>query len=265
MSRLKRRSFLNLCATGTAAGMACTAAPATAEAFFGNKFWPIRRRGQKTIYPQSVASGSPRPHNVVLWSRVIDPDLPGQDLEVVVQWSTCFFFTPFKTKHRYLNALAANDNCVKVKLDGLKPNKRYYYRFLYRAPGSRKWITSKTGRTKTAPLPHEDVTARFAFFSCQDYIGRFYNSYAHLLLTYPLSGNDLDFTVHLGDYIYETTGDPTFQTPGQERAFSFDDEAGAIQLGSPENPFFAAQSLSNYQQLYKVYRSVRKLQRVHEL
>ena len=46
---------------------------------------------------------------------------------------------------------------------------------------------------------------RFAVVYCQDYIGRYYNAYLKMLLDHD---EDIDFIVHLGDYIYETTGDP---------------------------------------------------------
>ena len=264
MSNITRRRLLGLMATG--AGMCSLSVPAHAGARLcpvPNS--PIRTGRHATYFPQSVASGSPRPESVVLWTRVIDPKLPDDDLEVVVQWSSSRFFRRGRTWSAKAMARATNDHCVKLKIGHLRPGTRYYYRFLYLSPCGRRLIASRTGRTKTAPHPNADVTARFAFFSCQDYLGRWYNSYAHLRYTYAWRKNDLDFTVHLGDYIYETTGDPSFQTSGAERGFRFDDEAGAIALGDPSNPFFAARSLSNYRQLYKIYRSDRQLQRIHEL
>jgi alkaline phosphatase D len=117
------------------------------------------------------------------------------------------------------------------------------------------------GRTRTAPTPGMDVPVRFAVVYCQDDIGRYYNTYMKRLLDHD---EDIDFVVHLGDYVYETTGDPSFQDPTSDRRIEFEDTAGAIQLGTEENPNYAAASLSNYRDLYRTYRSDPMLQQVHE-
>ena len=39
---------------------------------------------------------------------------------------------------------------------------------------------SRVGRTKTAPAAEADVAIKFAYVSCQDYIGRYYNTYAQI-------------------------------------------------------------------------------------
>jgi len=96
---------------------------------------------------------------------------------------------------------------------------------------------------------------------CQDYIGRYYNAYLKMLLDHD---EDIDFIVHLGDYIYETTGDPQFQDPDSERGIEFEDTEGAIQLGTEENPNYAAASLSNYRDIYRTYKNDPVLQEVHE-
>src|SRR6185295_9498300 len=101
-----------------------------------------------------------------------------------------------------------------------------------------------------------DVAVKFAFVSCSDYIGRYYNSYV------ALAQEDLDFWVHLGDYIYETTGNPTFQnTTG--RTIKFTEQDNAIPLGDPNAPYFAAKNLSNYREIYRTIRSDKALQKVH--
>ncbi|MCW9015605.1 MAG: alkaline phosphatase D family protein, partial [Kangiellaceae bacterium] len=79
-----------------------------------------------------------------------------------------------------------------------------------------------------------------------------------------LLDEDLDFIVHLGDYVYETTGDPSFQSANGERLVSFRDESGAIQIGEGENSYFSASSLDNYRQLYQTVRSDEVLQQIHE-
>ena len=98
---------------------------------------------------------------------------------------------------------------------------------------------------------------RFAFGGCEDALGRYYNSYWSLL------NQPLDFVAFIGDYIYETSGDPSFQnTPG--RGLTFTDTAGAIRRGSGAGTFYAAASMSNYRELYRFYRSDPVLQSVYE-
>jgi phosphodiesterase/alkaline phosphatase D-like protein/2',3'-cyclic-nucleotide 2'-phosphodiesterase (5'-nucleotidase family) len=214
--------------------------------------------GAAQRFPQSVASGDPTPSSVMLWTRVepATPEAAASDLPVQLQISTQPSFGTLVQDRADLLARVAFDHCVKVRADGLDPYTTYYYRFI--SGGE----VSPVGRTKTAPAPEQAAPVRFAVINCQDYIGRFYNTLAHLVLT---ESNQVDFVVHLGDYIYETTGDPSFQSGGATRAIAFADTNGAIRLGRADAPFYAAASLDNYRQLYRTYRSDSNLQRLHEL
>lgn len=234
--------------------IAAAAAGLSAPALAGIPTLPTYRR--RAGFPQGIASGDPKPESVVLWTRINDPEFGDDDTPVRVQLAFSPAFAPSnRLVDTVLTAKAANDHCMRVKITGLAPNRFYFYRFL-NADGSR---VSPVGRTKTASLPDADVPIRFAFASCQDYIGRYYNSYLALLTP---QHDQLDFLLHVGDFIYETTGDPSFQGGAAERAIRFGDEAGAIQLGDANNPYFAARSLSNYRQLYRTYRSDIVLQEV---
>ena len=155
-----------------------------------------------------------------------------------------------------LVAAASADGCVKARLTGLDPLTDYFYRFVYRtADGA---FVSRTGHTRTAPLPDADVAARFAFVSCQDFNGKYYNVHRRL------GREDLDFFVHLGDYIYETTGDPSFQDTSPGRVVAFTDSAGAITIEEDGESFQSARSLDNYRELYRTYRGDPNLQALHE-
>ncbi len=211
-------------------------------------------------FPQSVASGDPRPDGMILWTRVEDEGTAANDVALELELSPNVEFSEYIAldgeQSKKITALASFDHCAKVRLASLSPATVYYYRFIYEKGG--KFYTSKVGRTKTAPAADADVEVKFAYVSCQDYIGRYYNSYS-LLLT-----KDLDFIVHLGDYVYETEGDPTFQnTTG--RKVTFTDAMGAIELKAADGTVYhAAKSLSNYRDLYKTYRSDAVLQKAHE-
>jgi alkaline phosphatase D len=205
------------------------------------------------VFPYSVASGDPRPNSVVLWTYLASP-LDIAPLIVTLEVATDDAFADVV----YIRQIEVNEmygGAVKVLVDGLEPYMTYYYQFTHG-----EWM-SRIGRTRTAPTPDMDVDPKFAVVYCQDWVGRYYNSYMKLLRDYD---DDIDFVVHLGDYIYETTGDPRFQETGSDRAIEFEDTEGAIMLGQPPNHFYAAASLSNYRELYRHYRSDPVFQQVHE-
>ncbi|HOC41703.1 MAG TPA: alkaline phosphatase D family protein [Thermoanaerobaculales bacterium] len=207
------------------------------------------------MFPQSVASGDPHPDSVVLWTRLASPEMPDA---LRVEVATDEEFQSIVAT-RDLVALEQYDWVVKARIEGLQPYTTYYYRFVYGSGAAME--VSPVGRTKTAPSPDMDVPVRFAVVYCQDYIGRYYNAYLKLLRDHD---EDIDFVVHLGDLIYETTGDPEFQTPDPERRIDFEDLEGAIALGGPDDPYYAAASLSNYRDIYRTYRSDPVYQQVHE-
>jgi alkaline phosphatase D len=216
---------------------------------------PVATAEDHEYFPQSVASGDPRPTSVVLWTRIDNPEMPDA-IRVDVATDEVFTDVVFT---RDLTASADNDWCLKVLATGLMPYTTYYYRFVYGSGAA--MVYSPVGRTKTAPTPDMDVPARFAVVYCQDYTGRYYNSYAKLLADYD---EEIDFVVHLGDYIYETTGGSTDDPEESDRTIVFEDLEGAIPIGSPDEPRLAAGSLANYRTIYKTYRSDPMLRKVHE-
>ncbi|MBM4343726.1 MAG: alkaline phosphatase D family protein [Deltaproteobacteria bacterium] len=213
----------------------------------------------KAWFPQSVCSGDPRSESAIVWTRAVDASKPGADiaLQLVVA-------TDKDLKNvvqlggkaaQSVTAKAAHDGCVRVKVTGLQAGTTYWYRFAS-ADGAHH---TATGRFKTAPKADADVAVKFAVVSCQDYNGKYYNSYARLIK------EDVDFFVHLGDYVYETTGNPEFQNVTADRVVIFSDTAGAIAFGPKDKPtYYAAKSLSNYRDLYKTYRGDPDMQKMHE-
>ena len=108
-----------------------------------------------------------------------------------------------------------------------------------------------------APVPVPATSSndpiRFAFFSCAEYTHGFYNAYAAMA-----DEDDLGFVVHLGDYIYETVGEESFQGGGpEERQFLFP-------KNSARDDGHEALNLIDYRFAYKKYRTDRYLQTVHE-
>jgi alkaline phosphatase D len=214
----------------------------------------------RKFFPQSVASGDPRPDSVVVWTRAVDTEHGhgAGDTTLTLEVSKDESFGSLVLKQDGLKALATHDNAIKVKVTNLEPRTKYYYRFIFEHDGER--YISPVGRTKTAPAAGDDVPVKFAFASCQDYVGRYYNSWSRLLQL----DEDLDFIVFLGDYIYETTGDPAFQSPNTLRDVSFSNPEEAILQKNGIFQYHAASSLSNYRDLYKNLRADPVFQKVHE-
>jgi alkaline phosphatase D len=241
--RPTRRAFLKLTA-------------AAASLPFASRWFPLQAASavSRNAFPQSVASGDPRPDRVLLWTRV--PHAEGRDVAVRLQVADDAAFSQLRTE-RELTARAEHDHCLRVRVEGLLPGRRYHYRFLRRE--GEGWVSSPVGITRTAPAADAPTPPlRFAFMSCQDYGGRWYNT----LL--PLLQEDLDFILHLGDFIYESIGDSSFQRADGSRGITFDDAAGALQVGSGDGAYLAAASLDNYRQLHREYRTDPVLQALLE-
>ncbi len=160
-----------------------------------------------------VASGEPAPDGVVLWTRVARPK--GSRRSVSVRWeiSENDRFTRIVRRGSSL-APASLGHSVHAEVAGLRPGREYWYRFM--AAGH----ASPVGRTRTAPAQAAALgELDFAFASCQNYEHGYFTALRHL------ASEDLDFVVHLGDYIYERRFSPnlTVREIAAGEVFSLDD------------------------------------------
>ena len=206
-------------------------------------------------FPQGLGSGDPKPTRVMLWSRV-EPAGVGQTALGTIAVTFLVAIDEALTHvvaQGTVSATPEADHTVRVGVDGLAPGTQYFYRF---GVGDR---TTRVGRTKTAPTAESDAPVTFAFASCQDFIGRYYHAWQALLDERA----DLDFVLFLGDYIYETTGDPSFQTPTADRSVALPD--GLDISEAQDRSVLAAFTLADYRALYKAYRSDASLKEVHRL
>ncbi|ARP95662.1 alkaline phosphatase D family protein [Bordetella genomosp. 13] len=196
-------------------------------------------------YPQGIASGDPRPDGIILWTRVIGED--GAAVPVTVQLARDEAFTQLLVNER-ISAEPDWDHTVRHKVTGLDAGTNYYYRFV---AGDN---ASVIGRTRTAPADSAAVAQlRFAFISCQDWSVNHWAAFDEMLK------EDLDFIVHLGDYVYETV-DAAFQTGVVESAH------GALTLPDGtrrDDGAIYATTLADYRTLYRSYRSDPRLQALH--
>lgn len=233
-----------------------TVASATAGALPALAFETDDRRGPGChVFPQGVASGDPKPDSVVFWTRCVPAIAQGHGrsegtlraVHLQLQVARDARFREL-VANVPLTADAQWDHTVRAKVTGLEPARSYHFRFV--AEGD----VSPTGATRTAPARHAAPTSlKFAWMTCQDW------SVNHWGGMSMLAREDLDFVVHVGDYVYETVG-ASFQSGAAEAAH------GPIEL--PDGQTLAdgsrcAVSLADYRMLYKTYRSDARLQAVH--
>ncbi len=186
---ITRRSFMAASASFAAAALLSTSRVLGATA----------AAPKLSAYPFSlgVASGDPTPDGVVLWTRLapkpleVGGGMPAQPVEV--SWQVA----DDEAMSRVVRSGTAIANpqwghAVHVEVDGLRPDRWYWYQF--KAGGE----VSTKGRTRTMPAANATPERlRFAFASCQHYETGLYTAYDHMVR------EDLDLIIHLGDYIYE--------------------------------------------------------------
>jgi alkaline phosphatase D len=196
-------------------------------------------RAANRYFKHGVASGDPHPTSVILWTRVTPTPQAtpgsGKGPRVSVRWqvATDRRFRHVVAKGTFTTS-AARDHTVKLEAKGLRPRTAYFYRFLYRG------VSSRVGRTKTAPAPHASPrNLRFGVVSCANLPGGYFSAYRHLARR-----NDLDAVLHLGDYLYE-------YGPG---------EYGDVRTPVPPREMV---SIADYRQRHAQYKQDADLQALH--
>ncbi len=196
-------------------------------------------------FPDGVISGDPTPHGITLWTRVAGVGGSGR-VELEVAKDSHFKHVVARTD---IATNAHLNHTAKARIAGLKPHKRYFYRF------STKNHHSPVGRFQTSLPPDSHETVRFAYMSCQDYTHGYYNALA-LMAT-----EDVDFVVCLGDYIYDESYHSVADGTGVR-----DDKIGpAPRPGTTTSFHNQAISLDQYRKKYELYRSDASLRKVHSL
>ncbi len=202
-SGLSRRRFVAL-AGGATGLVAVGARPALATTALSS--------GALKAYPFTlgVASGDPAPDGAVLWSRLAPEPLLADggmpDLPVTVEWKVARrpSMTSVAREGEFVTA-AASAHSLHVEVDGLEPDREYWYRF--RAGRH----LSDVGRLRTLPAAGSAVNGlAMAVVSCQALFAGRYAAYRHI------AEQELDLVLHLGDYIYEGPG-PATPVAGPDR------------------------------------------------
>ena len=182
----RRALLLTAARLSALAGLAAAGArPAAAR---GNGAYP---------FALGVASGSPLPDAVVIWTRIVHDPLDAQatpPIALPVRWEMAADDN-FRTivAQGTVTALPELAHSVHVDVRGLSPARWYWYRFM---AGD---AVSPVGRTRTAPAPGDMPAAlKLAVASCQHWEFGAYAAHRHIAAAAP------DLVAFLGDYIYDT-------------------------------------------------------------
>lgn len=187
-------------------------------------------------FSHGVASGDPLTTSVILWTRATPAS--GAPEKIRVTWEVAED-ADFATiiAHDSGDALATADYTVKVDLQGLEPDRWYFYRF------KSANATSAVGRTRTLP-ELSSSQLRMGVLSCSNYPAGYFHVYN------AIATRELDLVLHLGDYIYEYPSDGY----ASEQA-----EA----MGRVVQPAGELLTLADYRTRYAQYRSDSDLQLAH--
>jgi alkaline phosphatase D len=153
-----------------------------------------------------IACGDPTPTGAVIWTRLaprpFEPEGGMDGLKTVVAWEVADD-DGFSNVVRRGRATAAPElsYSLHVDVDGLEPDRWYWYRFHV---GD---AVSPAGRLRTTPAPGAMTPLHFAFASCQHWEQGLYTAYEYM------AQEELDLVAHLGDYIYETAANTTQVRP----------------------------------------------------
>lgn len=159
--------------------------------------WRVTTRPRLADNPFTlgVASGDPHASGGVLWTRLaprpFEPD-GGMEGRTVVAWEVADD-DGFKKIVKSGRATAGHElsYSVHVDVDGLAPDRWYFYRFQVGQ------AASPIGRFRTAPAEGTMTPLRMAVASCQRWDEGLFTAYDHM------AKEELDLVAHLGDYIYE--------------------------------------------------------------
>ena len=193
-------------------------------------------------YPFSlgVASGSPLPDSVILWTRVAPDPLDATrtpPLALTLRWEVAHdgAFRKIAAKG---TAVATSElaHSVRVDVRGLEPGRWYWYRFML---GD---AVSPVGRTRTAPAPDSmPDSLKLAVASCQHWEFGSYAAHRYLAQANP------DLVAFLGDYIYEWG------------AYRLQHPAPGVRIVRQDESF----TLADYRRRYAQYKTDPDLQAAH--
>jgi alkaline phosphatase D len=139
-----------------------------------------------------VACGDPLDDRIIFWTRATPPIGFFDSITVLCEIAEDPAFENLVLSE-FLTTNSDSDYTIKFDGIGLLADRRYWYRF--KSADSE----SSIGRARTLPSPGVPTDRlRFAVCSCSSYPHGYFSVYRMIA-----NRSDLDFVLHLGDYIYE--------------------------------------------------------------
>lgn len=275
---VNRRDFLKASMMATAGVVvssgitACTTKPEGGSTGAGHTFKTGPLKIEDRGFLHGVKSGDPLRDKLIIWTRITPLDTQGNEKEfyttdkphsepdankfpeplpVIFEVATDDKFQNIVNRGETY-AKAASDFTVKVDVQNLHPETRYYYRFI--SGGA----YSQIGTAKTLPPYYSSPNqVKFVVFSCANYPNGYFNAYDAASKV-----KDVDVALHLGDYIYEygSYKDDDFvkKVPGYANK-------NAVKMGRvlPENNNMECVKLVDYRRRYKIYATDAGSQALH--
>lgn len=222
MKNISRRQSLSCLIKGSIAG-----ATVAGSAWSSRVLAALESDATKTKFIYGVASGDPTHTSVVIWTKLNIESEKSERVRWVV--STNSSFTDI-VRSGHFKAKQESDFGVKINVKRLKPGVRYYYKFIHAG------VESEPGRTRTLPSGSLEKLG-IAIASCSNYPFGFFNAYEAIA-----NDENIDFVIHLGDYIYEYGHDGYGAETGKK-------------LGREHIPAHETVSLCDYRLRHAQYKS----------
>lgn len=203
-------------------------------------------------FDHGVASGDPLSDKVIIWTRVTPSKEEDLEKEIAVNYEVATDENFSKVVHNgQYKTDKEKDFTVKIDLQNLEAATPYYYRF---KSGTK---TSESGIAKTLPTDTPEQV-KFAVFSCANYPKGYFNVY-----TQAAKMNDLDVSIHIGDYIYEYGMYKNDDFEAKIPAYATQN-AEAIGRVLPDDNNTELLTLSDYRKRYALYKTDSGLQAIHK-
>lgn len=197
----------------------------------------------KVDFLHGVASGDPLQDKVIIWTRATTD---AKNVQVDYEVASDDAFSDV-LHNGSVDVNDSTDYTVKIDVQDLQAGTSYYYRF--KSNGT----TSPIGKMKTLPEGNVD-RVKMAVFTCANYPNGYFNAY-----TEASKIQDLDVTLHVGDYIYEYG---MFEKDGVTPAYATKN-ATSIGRELPQDNDTELYTLDDYRKRYALYHTDSGLQSIH--
>ncbi len=199
MSLFSRREFLKVSMAATCS-LFVSKGLANDEELYGENQANFKKRNENknVAFYHGVKSGDPLEDAVIIWTRVTPKKENIDNIPLFFEVAKDEKFNEVVNNGK-IQAKRSDDYTVKIDVQNLEAYTKYFYRFRTQESKVENRAYSIVGKMQTLPEIYSDPEqVKMAVFSCANYPNGYFNAYKEASKI-----KDLDFTLHLGDYIYE--------------------------------------------------------------